>query len=134
MKKMIKKTSDAFSKRERQIMNLIYKKGCASVAEIQEDLPDKVNYSTVRALLRILTEKNHLRCESQGSKYIYYPIVPKDSAAKNAIKELLSTFFNDSLEEAVQGLLGYDDVNLSEEEIDRLSELINKAKGEDTDG
>lgn len=127
------KSENSFSKRERQIMNIIYKKGCASVAEIQEELPDKVNYSTVRALLRILTEKKHLTCESQGTKYIYYPVVPKENAAKNAIKELMSTFFNDSLEEAVQGLLVYDGGNLSEEEINKLSELINNAKGEDTD-
>lgn len=127
------KSTDAFSMRERQIMNIIYKKGSASAAEVHEELPDKVNYSTVRALLRILTEKEYLVCEKQGLKYIYCPVKPKENAAKEAISELLSTFFNNSLEEAVQGILEYDGASLSQDETDRLFELISKAKDDDVD-
>lgn len=129
---MFKKTADSLSRRERQIMSILYKRGKASVAEVQDDLPDKVNYSTVRALLRILVDKGHLKIESEGQKYIYYPVTPKENAAQNAIKDLIGTFFNDSVEKAVVALLEYDSSKLSQDDLKNLSDLINKAKEEDS--
>lgn len=128
---MTKKPMDSLSRRERQIMNIIYKRGKASGLEVQEDLPDRVNYSTVRALLRILVEKGHLKCETQGQKYIYYPLTSKENAAKHAMKDLVGTFFEDSVEKAVVALLEYDKSKLSDNDLRRLSELINKAREEE---
>lgn len=115
------------SMRERQIMNIIYKRGKASVSDVKEEMPDSLNYSTVRALLRILVEKKFLKFEKEGQKYIYFPSTAKDRAAKNAIKDLLTTFFNDSIEKAVVALLEHGDTKLSEDEFEKLTGLINQA-------
>lgn len=125
---MNKKTMAYLSMRERQIMNIIYKIGKASVSDVQEEIPDILNYSTVRALLRILVEKKFLKFKKEGQKYIYFPATAKARAAKNAIKDLVTTYFNNSFEKAVVALLEHDETKLSEDEFERLSELINHAR------
>lgn len=127
---MLKKTEEYLSKRESQIMNIIYKKVKASVSEVQEELPDKVSYSTVRALLNILVEKGLLKYEMVDKKYIYYLSTPKENAEKFAIKDLINTFYNDSVEKAVVALLEYDKESLTDDELDRLIDLINSKRDE----
>ena len=119
------------SRRERQIMDAIYRLGRASAAEVLERLPDPPSYSAVRAMLRILEEKGHLRHEQKGVRYIYLPTVPRDSARESALQHMLRTFFNNSTEDAVAALLDLRDDRLSDAELDRLSRLIDNArKGE----
>jgi predicted transcriptional regulator len=121
----------ALSRRERQIMDILYRKGKGSVAEVQDEIKDEISYSTVRALLRILEEKGYLKHEEEGRKYIYKPVIPKKKAIKNAIDRLLNTFFNNSVEEAITALLEFDQENLNESDLDRLNEMIEKARREE---
>lgn len=125
---MLKKTEEYLSKRESQIMNIIYKKVKASVSEVREELPDNVSYSTVRALLGILVDKGLLKYETVDKKYIYYLSTPKENAEKFAIKDLINTFYNDSVEKAVVALLEYDKESLTDDELDRLIDLINSRR------
>ena len=127
---MLKKTEEYLSKRESQIMNIIYKKVKASVSDVQEELPDKVSYSTVRALLNILVDKGILKYETVDKKYIYYLATPKENAEKFAIKDLINTFYNDSVEKAVVALLDYDKQSLTDDDLDRLIDLINSKRDE----
>jgi predicted transcriptional regulator len=119
---------DQLSRRERQIMQAIYSMGKASVGEVQKALPDAPSYSAVRALMRILEEKGLLKHESQGNKYIYMPRRPRHVAGKSAIRRLLHTFFDGSVERAVAALLSTADTKLSPSELDRLAELIKEHK------
>jgi len=118
------------TRRERQIMDIVYRFGRASAAEVLENLPDPPSYSAVRALLRVLEEKGHLEHEQVGPRYVYHPTVPREKARRSAMKRLLRTFFDDSAEKAVAALLGMSASELSEEELERLSELIERAREE----
>ncbi|MFQ5526162.1 MAG: BlaI/MecI/CopY family transcriptional regulator [Thermoanaerobaculia bacterium] len=118
------------SRRERQIMDVVYALGRANVAEVRERLPDPPSYSSVRALMRILEEKGHLRHEQEGPRYVFLPTVPAEAARESALRHLLKTFFEDSAEGAVAALLELRESELSEEEYERLAELIDKARGE----
>ncbi|MDP4145247.1 MAG: BlaI/MecI/CopY family transcriptional regulator [Bacillota bacterium] len=91
---MADESLEKLSRRERQIMDIILQKGSATVLEVHKELDDKSSYSTIRALMRILEEKGYLRHEAKGVKYVYYPAISKERAEKNAIRNLLSTFFN----------------------------------------
>lgn len=112
--------------RERQIMDIVYQRGCASVVDVLEDLPDPPTYSTVRALLRILEEKGYLTHKKDGKRYIYCPIQPRHLAGRSALKQIFQTFFDKSIEKTVIALVS--EVDLSDEELDRLSRLIEQAK------
>jgi predicted transcriptional regulator len=114
------------SRRERQIMNIIYQRGHASVANVLDDLPDPPTYSTVRALLRILEEKGHLTHEKDGPRYIYHPTQPRHQAGHFALKQLVKTFFDKSIEKTVAALVS--DADVSDEQLDRLSRLIEQTK------
>jgi predicted transcriptional regulator len=114
------------SRRERQIMNIIYQRGHASVANVLDDLPDPPTYSTVRALLRILEEKGHLTHEKDGPRYIYHPTQPRHQAGHFALKQLVKTFFDKSIEKTVAALDF--DADVSDEQLDRLSRLIEQTK------
>ncbi len=114
------------SRRERQIMDIVYQRGRASVADVLEDLPDPPSYSTVRALLRILEEKGYLTHKKDGKRYIYRPTQPRHQAGRSALKQIFQTFFDKSIEKTVMTLVS--DANLSDEELDRLSQLIEQAK------
>ncbi len=118
------------SRRERQIMDVIYRRGQATAAEVMEGLPDPPGYSAVRALLRVLEDKGHLRHESQGPKYVFMPTVPREKAQRSALKQLVQTFFDGSTERAVAALLDLSASNLSDDELNRLSELIDQARKE----
>ena len=114
------------SRRERQIMDIIYQHGRMSVADVLENLPDAPSYSTVRALLRILEEKGHLTHQKDGPRYIYRPTQPRHQAGQFALKQVVQTFFDKSVERTVAALVS--DAEVSEEELDRLSQLIEQAK------
>ena len=116
------------SRRERQIMDLIYARQHATVAEVQAGMADPPSYSAVRALLRILEEKGHLRHAAEEGKYIYTPIRPRAHAGKGALRGILQTFFDNSAAKAVAALLDVSDAKLSEKEVSQISDLIEKAR------
>jgi BlaI family transcriptional regulator, penicillinase repressor len=120
----------SLSRRERQIMDVLYQRGRATALEVQENLPDPPSYSAVRALLRILEDKGHVRHEQDGPRYIFTPKTPRDKARRSAIRHLMETFFEDSPEQAVAALLDVSSSKLSEEELDRLARLIENARVE----
>src|SRR3954454_18922271 len=102
---MAKPVGKGLSRRERQIMDVIYRRGRATAAEVLEGLPDPPSYSAVRAMLRVLEEKGHLRHASQGPRYLFMPTVPREKARRSALKQLVQTFFDGSTEQAVAALL-----------------------------
>jgi len=120
---------DTLSRRERQIMDVLYARGSATAAEVQEALPDPPSYSAVRALLRILEAKGHIRHSQEGPRYIYVPQVPRDRARRSALKRLVSTFFEGSAAQAAAALIGTE--RLSKAELARLSSIIEKARREE---
>ena len=111
-------------------MDILYQKGKASASEVREAMADAPGYSAVRAMLRVLEEKGHIRHQEEGLKYVYLPTVNRDRAKKSAVKHLLDTFFNNSPEQIVAALLDVSSTQLTREELDRMSELIDKAKKE----
>ena len=127
---MAKRTLDRLSRRERQIMELIYASGQATATEVLERLPDPPSYSTVRALLRILETKGHLRHTVDGTRYVFLPTVAPERARRSAMQSLLQTFFEGSPEKAVAALLDVSRSELSEEDLDRISRLIENAREE----
>ena len=118
------------SRRERQIMEIIYQRGKASAADIREAMPDAPTYSAVRALLRVLEEKGHVAHENEGLKYVYGPVVKRDKAKRSAVKHLVDTFFRDSPEQVVAALLDVSAKRLTQEELDRMAAMIEKARKE----
>jgi predicted transcriptional regulator len=118
----------SLSRRERQIMDVVYRMGKVSVSEVLERLPDPPSYSAVRALMRILEEKGHLKHEQEGPRYLYLPTVPPDAAQLSALSHLVRTFFGGSTEAAVAALLELPENGLSENELTRLSQLIDDAR------
>ena len=118
------------SRRERLIMDVFYRLGRATANEVRDQLPGDPAYSTVRAQLRVLEEKGHLRHEEQGLRYVYVPKVPREKLQRSVLRYMIETFFEGSPEKAVAALLGKRGSDLSEEQLNRLSELIEKAKKE----
>ena len=118
------------SRRERQIMDLLYRGGRASAADVMKGLPDAPSYSAVRALLRILETKGHIRHEEEGRAYIYMPIARRSDARQSALSHLLKTFFDNSAEQAVAALLAIKGERMSDAELDRMRDLIDGAKKE----
>jgi predicted transcriptional regulator len=118
------------SRRERQIMGVVYRRGQATVAEVLAELPDPPSYSAVRAMLRVLEEKGHLRHEEQGPRYVFLPTVPREQARRSALQQLVQTFFDDSAEQVVAALLHESDRALSDVELARLANLIDRARKE----
>jgi BlaI family transcriptional regulator, penicillinase repressor len=118
------------SRRERQIMEILYQRGKASASEVRESMGDAPGYSAVRAMLRVLEEKGHVKHQAEGLKYVYLPIVTRDKAKRTAVKHLLDTFFGDSPEQVVAALLDVSSKRLTREELDRMADMIEKAKRE----
>src|SRR4029453_5638227 len=116
------------SKRERQIMDVLYRLGRATAAEIREGLNGDPNDSTVRTQLRVLEEKGHVRHEEHGLRYIYLPTVPRHAARRSALKHLIETFFDGSPASVVTALLGAEAARLSEDDLDRIARLIESAR------
>jgi BlaI family penicillinase repressor len=120
----------ALSRRERLIMDVLYQRGQAAVSDVLAALGGKPHYSTVRAQLRVLEEKGHLRHEEHGLRYVYFPTVPRDVARRSALRHLVETFFDGSTERVVAALLGGEVARISPEELDRLARMIAKSRKE----
>ena len=120
----------ALSRRERQIIDLLYQRGRATAAEVQAGLPDAPSYSAVRALLRTLEDKGLATHDEDGRTYVYRPTVPRDQARTSALKHLVTTFFGGSPEQAVAALLDLNGPRLSPDALDRMAKLVEKAKRE----
>ena len=117
-------------RRERQIVEVVYRLGRATVAEVRENLPDPPSYSAVRAMLRILETKGHLKHQQDGPRYVYLPAIRRDKASRSALQHLVGTFFDGSTSRAVAALLEDSDARISPAEFERLQELILKARQE----
>ena len=120
--------NDPLSRRERQILDILYAKGSATAAEVRATLPDPPSYSAVRALLRILEEKGHATHETRGTRYVYLPSVPRESARNSALTRIVQTFFDGSAAQAAAALV--DSGSLSDDDLTRLSEMIERARKE----
>jgi len=116
------------SRRERQIMDIVYQQGSTSVNDVIEHMADPPSYSSVRALMNVLKDKKHLKTKKDGVRYLYLPTRPRNNAGRPALKRVVETFFDNSVEKAVAALIKSSDTNLSQEELDRLADLINQAK------
>ena len=123
--------SSTMSRRERQLMEMIYAAGRGTAAELQAAMPNAPTYSTVRALLRILEEKGHLTHHQEGQRYVYVPTQPRQQAARSSLRQVINTFFGGSVEQAVATLMEAQDLKMSPEELDRLSILIERARQEE---
>ena len=121
---MKKLKPSALSRRERQIMDVLYRLQRATVAEVLNNVTDNPSYSTVRAQLRVLEDKGHVRHEEHGLRYIYIPTVPRDIARRSALRHLVETFFDGSAESVVAALLGGEASQLSKEKLDRIARMI----------
>lgn len=126
---MKKQPHNNLSRRERQIIDILYARGRATAADVQTALPDPPSYSAVRAMLRILEEKGHVKHEQDGPRYIYVPTIERDNAQRSALHHMLRTFFDGSAEQAISALLDESSTKLSDAELDRLAQLINQARG-----
>ena len=125
---MAKKDDAQLSRRERQIMEIVYRKASATAADVHAELPDAPSYSAVRALLRILEEKGHLRHREDGQRYVYSATVPRDRARRSALQRVVGTFFGGSVTDAVAALLDLEPGTLDEDELERLTALVAEAR------
>jgi predicted transcriptional regulator len=116
------------SKRERQIMDALYRLGRATAAGIMAAVPGAPGYSTIRTQLRVLEGKGHVRHEEQGLRYVYMPTVPRRAARRSALKHLVDTFFDGSTAKAVAALLGGEASRVSDQDLDRIEELVRNAR------
>src|ERR1043165_43016 len=118
------------TRRERQIMDILYRLGRATAGDVLRELPGEPNYSTVRTQLRVLEEKGHVRHGEEGLRYVYSPAVARHAARKSALRHLVETFFEGSTEKTVAALLGGDASKLSDDELNRIAALVSKARKE----
>ena len=127
---MVLERQQGLSRRERQIMDILYRSGKASASDVRAAMPDPPSYSAVRAMLRVLEEKGHVKHREEGLKYVYAPVVARDKAKRSAVKHVMETFFNGSAEQIVAALLDVSAAKLTSGELDRMAEMIEKAKKE----
>ena len=120
----------SLSRRERQIMDILYRRGSGTAAEIRAEMPDAPSYSAVRAMLRILEEKGHLKHHADGPRYVFTPVVSRPAAQKSALRQMIRTFFDGSPTQAVAALLDMSARNLTDDELEELGKLVEQAKGE----
>ena len=125
---MAKALPSRLSRRERQIMDVLYRTGRATAADVQAGMPDAPSYSAVRTMLRILEEKGHVRHESDGPRYVYIPTVARDKAQRSALKHVVNTFFDGSASQVMAALFELAPRDLGDDEIARLRQLIDNAK------
>src|SRR5947208_6707877 len=118
------------SRRERQIMEILYQRGELSASEVREAMEDAPSYSAVRALLRVLEDKGHVKHQAEGLRYVYVPVVARDKAKRAAVKHMLDTFFNGAPEQIVAALLDVSSPALTSDELDRMADMIEKARKE----
>ena len=125
---MPKPIHSTLSRRERQIMDILYRRGRATANDVMADLPGDPSYSTVRTQLRVLEAKGHVRHEEEGLRYVYTPALPRHAARRSALRHLVDTFFDGSTEKVVGALLGPDGGRLSPSELDRIADMLAKAR------
>ena len=125
---MTKSLHAVLTRRERQIMDILFRRGRATAAEVMEELPGEPSYSTVRTQLRVLEEKGHVRHEDDGVRFVYMPAVARHAARKSALRHLVDTFFDGSPEKAVAALLGGEGSKLTTEQLERIAGMIDKAR------
>ncbi len=122
------KVSEGLTRRERQVMNILFRRGRATVAEVMDDLPDPPTYSAVRSVLRILAEKGLITHREDGPRYIYAPAANPESARNEALMQVVRTFFDGSAEQAATALLSLSDARMTDAELARLRERVRKAR------
>ena len=127
---MAKTLHAALTRRERQIMDILYRRRRATVADVMEDMTGTLSYSTVRTQLGVLEQKGHVRHDEEGLRYVYSPKVPRGTARRSALTHLVDTFFDGSTEKVVATLLGPGGGQLSDAELTRIAELVAKARDE----
>ena len=125
---MTRPRQPALPRRERQIMDILYRRGRATASEVMADLPGDPSYSTVRTQLRVLESKGHVRHEEEGLRYVYLPAVARHAARRSALRHLVDTFFEGSTEKVVAALLGGDASRLSDDELDRIAGIVARAR------
>ena len=125
---MSKPHAPTLTKRERQIMDILYRRGRATGNEVLADLPGTPSYSTVRTQLRVLERKGHVRHEEHGLRFVYMPAVPRRAARKSALRHLVDTFFDGSVEQVVGALLGGEAARVSEDDLERIAEHVARAR------
>ena len=118
------------TRRERQIMDILFRRSRATASQVMAELPGNPSYSTVRTQLRVLEDKGHVRHEEEGPRYVYIPAVARHAARKSALRHLVNTFFDGSTEKVVAALLGGEGARLSDDELRRVAELVEKARKE----
>jgi predicted transcriptional regulator len=123
-------STPSLSRRERQILEILYQRGKASASEVREAMADAPSYSSVRTLLRVLEDKGHVKHRAEGLRYVYTPTVAIERAKRGAVKHLLETYFADSPEQIVAALLDVSSTRLTPDELDRMSAMIDKARSE----
>jgi predicted transcriptional regulator len=116
------------TRREREIMDILYRRARATAGEVMAELTGTPSYSTVRTQLRVLEEKGHVHHEEHGLRYVYLPAVPRHAARRSALRHLVDTFFDGSTEQAVASLLGGEGTRLSDEDLERIADLVAKAR------
>lgn len=125
---MIKKLQAALSRRERQIIDILYRRGRASVGEVMNELSGRPTYSTVRNQLRLLEHKGHVRHEESGMRYVYLPKIPRHAIRQSALRHLIDTFFEGSSGKVMAALIGDERTRFSEQELNQLEAIIEKAR------
>ncbi len=128
---MLRNQHAQLSRRERQIIDILYRLGKGSASDVRESMEDAPSYSAVRAMLRVLEDKGHVKHQNDGLKYVYVPVVTHDKAKRSAVKQLIDTFFHDSPAQIVAALLDVSSTRLTREELDRMSAMIEKARNEE---
>jgi BlaI family penicillinase repressor len=125
----MKNTHLSLSRRERQIMDILFQSGSAAASEIHAALPDPPSYSAVRAALSVLEKKGHIHHELDGLRYVWKPRIPRENARRTALRHLVKTFFDGSVEQTVAALLDEASVKLEQRDLDRLRQMIGEAEG-----
>jgi BlaI family transcriptional regulator, penicillinase repressor len=125
---MVKPLHAALSRREREIMDILYRRGRATASEVMDEMPGEPSYSTVRTQLRVLETKGHVRHDEEGLRYVYLPAVPRRAARRSALRHLVDTFFDGSAEKVVGALLGGESSRLSDDELDRIADMVEKVR------
>jgi predicted transcriptional regulator len=127
---MSERDLNGLTRRERQIMDSLYRRGRATAATIMRDLPGTPHLSTVRTQLRVLEDKGHVRHDEEGLRYVYMPALPRGAVRKSALKHLVETFFDGSAEKVIAAVLGAEGSRLSAQELDRIADLVRRARKE----
>jgi predicted transcriptional regulator len=127
---MSERDLNGLTRRERQIMDSLYRRGKATAATIMRDLPGNPHLSTVRTQLRVLEDKGHVRHDEEGLRYVYMPALPRGAVRKSALKHLVETFFDGSAGKVIAAVLGAEGSRLSAQELDRIADLVRRARKE----